>query len=202
MNTDRTIRFCSYCGSALVMKVPDGDDCSRPWCEPCQEAHYRNPTILVAAFLHCGNKLLWTRRGIDPGKGKWAFPAGFVECNESLQQATARELREETKISVAPEQLIPMSMSSVLPIDQIYVVFRYPCENELAASITPETLEWAWLDRESSPWGEMAHPHSRALVEQVYTAIESEEYFMRVGHMSSEGSCHHSYPLGVLLPEA
>jgi len=124
MNTDRAMMFCCYCGSALVMRIPDGDDCSRPWCHACQEAHYRNPTILVAVFLHCANKLLWTRRGIDPGKGKWAFPAGFVECNESLQQAAARELREETKISVAPEQLIPMSISSVLPIDQIYVVFR------------------------------------------------------------------------------
>jgi ADP-ribose pyrophosphatase YjhB (NUDIX family) len=202
MNTDRIIKFCCYCGSALAMRVLDGDDCSSSWCEQCQQAHYRNPTILVAAFLHCGKKLLWTRRGIDPGKGKWAFPAGFVECNESLQHAAARELREETKISVSPEHLMPMSMSSVLPIDQIYVVFRYPCERELAASITPETSQWAWLDRQSAPWDEMAHPHSRGLVEQVYTAVETGDFFMRVGHMSAEGSYHRSYPLGDIIPRA
>jgi hypothetical protein len=48
----------------------------------------------------------------------------------------------------------------------------------------------------------MAHPHSRALVEQVYTAVESGEFFMRVGHMGVEGSCHRSYPQGDLMPPA
>lgn len=188
-------KYCCYCGKGLVEQCPENDDRPRPWCDHCQLAHYSNPTILVATFLHCGNKLLWTRRGIDPGKGKWAFPAGFVECEESLQQAAARELREETLIDVAPEQLIPMSMSSVLPIDQVYVVFRYPCEREIEACTTPETTEWAWLERAAAPWHEMAHEHSKALVEQVYTAIESQRFFMRVGHMGYDGNSHQSFSL-------
>lgn len=196
MSTQRNMQFCSYCGNALVTKIVDEDDCPRPWCEHCKVAHYQNPTILVATFLHCGNKLLWTRRGIEPGKGKWAFPAGFVECDESLQQAAVRELREETTIDLAPDKLIPMSISSVLPIDQIYVVFRCPCDTELAANTTRETLEWAWLEREAAPWDEMAHEHSRKLVEQVYTSVESGRFFMRVGHMGNDGNRHQSYPLG------
>ncbi len=195
MSPQRTLKYCSYCGQGLVMRVPEGDERERPWCNHCRIAHYRNPTILVAAFLHCGKKLLWTRRGIDPGRGKWAFPAGFVECGESLQQAAARELKEETTISLDPGQLIPMSLSSVLPIDQIYVVFRYPCTSELAASTTAETLEWAWLDREHAPWNDMAHLHSKNLVEQVYTAVENGQHFIRVGHMAADGNQHRCYPL-------
>jgi ADP-ribose pyrophosphatase YjhB (NUDIX family) len=195
MSTTQTLNYCSYCGEPLVLKAVKGDDRDRPWCESCQVAHYRNPTILVASFLHCGNKLLWTRRGIEPGKGKWAFPAGFVECGESLQQAAARELKEETTIDLDPNQLIPMSISSVLPIDQIYVVFRYPCGSELQACTTPETLEWAWLDKEHAPWDAMAHIHSRNLVEQVYAAVESQQHFIRVGHMANDGNLHHCYPL-------
>jgi ADP-ribose pyrophosphatase YjhB (NUDIX family) len=195
MSLQDTPQYCCYCGQGLVIKAVEGDDRNRPWCEQCQIAHYQNPTILVAAFLYCQDKLLWTRRGIDPGKNKWAFPAGFVECGESLQQAAARELFEETTIKVKPEQLIPMSISSVLPIDQIYVVFRCPCDTELQARTTPETLEWAWLDRAHAPWHEMAHTHSKALVEQVYTAVESQQHFIRVGHMAEDGNRHHSYPL-------
>tara|TARA_R110002110_G_scaffold406421_1_gene626553 strand:+ start:402776 stop:403369 length:594 start_codon:yes stop_codon:yes gene_type:complete len=195
MSPHQALNFCCYCGQRLVTRAVEGDDRERPWCEQCQIAHYSNPTILVASFLHCGNKLLWTRRGIQPAKGKWAFPAGFVECGESLQQAAARELLEETAIDLDPHQLIPMSLSSVLPIDQIYVVFRYRCDNEIPASITPETLQWAWLDREHAPWDNMAHMHSRNLVEQVYTAIENQRFFMRVGHMAEDGNLHQRYPM-------
>lgn len=195
MSQSNTLNFCSHCGGALTQKRPENDERVRPWCNNCQLAHYQNPTILVASFLHCGNKLLWTRRGIEPGKGLWAFPAGFAECGESLQQAAARELCEETTIDLAPEQLIPMSISSVLPIDQVYVVFRHACSSEIAAQTTPETLEWAWLDRDSAPWDEMAHQHSRSLVEQVYQAIESQQFFIRVGYMGQDGNSHQSYPL-------
>lgn len=195
MSNPKAPRYCCYCGGELAEKCPTDDDRPRPWCEHCKIAHYQNPTILVATFLHHGSKLLWTRRGIDPGKGLWAFPAGFAETGESLQQAAARELREETLIEVAPEQLIPMSISSVLPIDQVYVVFRYPCDRELEASLTPETLEWAWLERDAAPWDDMAHRHSRTLVEQVYSAVESGQFFMRVGHMGVDGNQHQSYPL-------
>ena len=74
MSPQQPLKYCSYCGHELVSRIPEGDERERPWCERCQVAHYRNPTILVASFLHCGNKLLWTRRGIDPGKGKWSLP--------------------------------------------------------------------------------------------------------------------------------
>ena len=195
MSPQKTLRFCSYCGQGLITRVPEGDERERPWCEQCGVAHYQNPTILVAAFLHCGDKLLWTQRGIEPGKGKWAFPAGFVECDESLQQAAARELMEETAIEVEADKLIPMSLSSVLPIDQIYVVFRYPCASEIPASKTPETLDWAWLRRDEAPWEQMAHIHSKRLVEQVYTAVETGQFFMRVGHMGSSGNHHQCYAL-------
>lgn len=190
-----SLQYCSYCGSKLTLKTPPDDDRPRPWCEHCKIAHYRNPTILVASFLHHADRLLWTRRGIEPQKGLWAFPAGFVECGESLQHAAARELREETTIDIEPEQLIPMSISSVTAIDQVYVVFRHPCDHEIPAKITKETQQWAWLDRQSAPWENMAHQYSRALVEQVYTAIEKQEFFMRVGCMEGERNTHQSYPL-------
>ncbi len=191
-----TVKFCSYCGDALQVRDTGEDTAAVLWCSRCQCAHYHNPTILVAAFLHCQDKLLWARRGIAPGAGKWAFPAGYAECGESLQQAAARELFEETRIVVRPEQLVPMSISSIIAIDQIYVVFRCPCATEIAARTTRETLEWAWLRRDQAPWTDMAHEQSRPLVEQVYDALESQRFFMRVGQMDADGNHHQSYLLG------
>jgi ADP-ribose pyrophosphatase YjhB (NUDIX family) len=195
MNTARSVLFCSYCATRLRSKVLPGDTTARPWCPQCESAHYENPTILVAVFLYTGKKLFWTRRGIEPFAGKWAVPAGYVECGESLQQAAARELFEETRVRVEPDSLVPMSISSVLPIDQVYMVFRGEVSSELEAQNTTETLEWGWFSRAQAPWNQMAHPESRPLVEQVYDAVESGDFFMRVGRMGADGSHHRVYQL-------
>jgi ADP-ribose pyrophosphatase YjhB (NUDIX family) len=195
MNKRCDLNYCSSCGAELESRVPPGDTEQRAWCARCEIAHYKNPTILVAAFLHCGNKLFWTQRGIAPFKGLWAFPAGFMECGESIQQAAARELFEETRLRIDPARLIPMSISSVLPIDQVYMVFRCACDTELVAETTEESLDWGWFQRSEAPWDKMAHPGSTALVEQVYEAIESGQFFMRVGQMAEDGNRHQSYLL-------
>ena len=195
MNQDIHPKYCNRCGNAVVRKRIRGEVQPRAWCQTCEIYHYQNPTILVAVFLHYDDKLLWAQRGISPGKGKWAFPAGFAECGESLQQAAARELFEETKIGLTAEQLIPMSISSILAIDQIYMVFRFECDNEITASKTEETLDWGWFTRADAPWGLMAHQETKSLVEQVYSAVEQQKYFMRVGAITAEGNKHQSYGL-------
>lgn len=200
-NTDQKLvqKYCCYCGERLLAREGSDTGDAHVWCSKCQVIHYQNPAILVATFLYCNEKLLWAKRGIEPYKGKWAFPAGYAECGESLQQAAARELFEETRIKVAPEQLIPMSISSIVAIDQIYVVFRCPCASELVAEVTEETLDWAWRSRDEAPWDEMAHKQSRPLVEQVYSALETQKYFMRVGLMGWHENRHQSYSMGSMI---
>jgi len=126
MSSQRVAEYCCYCGHTLELKQIPGDEHPRDWCRQCKITHYQNPTIMVAAFLYCQDKLLWTQRGIEPFRGKWAFPAGYVECGESLQHAAARELLEETRIRVNPDMLIPMSINSVLPVIRFIWFFVCP----------------------------------------------------------------------------
>jgi ADP-ribose pyrophosphatase YjhB (NUDIX family) len=53
----------------------------------------------------CGRGVLTIRRGIDPGRGKLALPGGYINFGESWQEAGARELREETGVTIDPEEL-------------------------------------------------------------------------------------------------
>ncbi len=189
------MKYCFDCGSRLSLEIPSGDDRLRWVCQACSWIHYDNPRVLVAAFLYHNKKLLWTRRGTQPNKGLWAFPAGFLEMGETLQQAAARELFEETHIVKSPKEMIPMSLGSVVNIDQVYVVFRSPCQQERMVELTPETEGWGWYDEREAPWHEMAHPETEAQVRQVYHWVQAGRFGMRVGEVTSEGGDYSVFPM-------
>lgn len=64
---------------------------------------YPRPAVAVDIVLFCrvGSEVevLLIKRARDPFKGRWAFPGGFVDVDESLEDAAARELIEETGLS-------------------------------------------------------------------------------------------------------
>ncbi len=70
-------------------------------------------TSSVAVFLERGKKILAIRRKHNPDAGKWALPGGFLNCQlETLEQCGAREVGEETKVPVSPEELILVDVRS------------------------------------------------------------------------------------------
>ena len=172
----------------MVSGIPPGDTFTRWICQGCGWVHYQNPRVIVAACLHHGQKLLWTQRGTEPYRGKWGFPHGFLENGETLQQAASRELREETLIERAPEDMIPMSLASVLIMDQVYIAFRCDCEEEITGNLTPETLDWRWCAEHEAPWSDMAHPQVEPQVRQVYGWLKAGRFQMRVGEVTHAGS--------------
>ena len=58
--------------------------------------------VVVTAFVACGDKLLWVKRALEPQRGLWAIPGGFLEAGETLAQGAARELREEAGVVLPP----------------------------------------------------------------------------------------------------
>jgi ADP-ribose pyrophosphatase len=63
---------------------------------------YFGPVAAVGGLIvNDDNELLMVRRARDPGKGKWGLPGGFVDRDETIEQALAREVLEETNLVVA-----------------------------------------------------------------------------------------------------
>ncbi len=98
---------CSYCGQAFV---PDS-----AWpraCPKCGNLSYLNPIPVTVVLLPVHDSVVLVRRGVEPGKGKLALPGGYVDLGETWQAAGARELKEETGIVIAADELTTFEVQS------------------------------------------------------------------------------------------
>jgi ADP-ribose pyrophosphatase YjhB (NUDIX family) len=90
-------RFCYYCGEQLIEK--SFQERMHKYCQTCDRIHYENPLPAVAALVvNHDNQLLLVKRSVEPAKGEWCLPGGFIETDESIEEAALRELEEETGI--------------------------------------------------------------------------------------------------------
>jgi 8-oxo-dGTP diphosphatase len=94
----RAYRYCPMCGTALEEIQRTGE--LRPVCPNCDYTVYYDPKVAVVMFVKHGDRVLLIRRGVDPQKGKWALPAGFVNAGEAPDAAALREIEEETGITL------------------------------------------------------------------------------------------------------
>ncbi|HDQ25409.1 MAG TPA: NUDIX hydrolase [bacterium] len=90
----KNFRFCPFCGGALEKKREGAF--KRLFCARCKEAFYNNPVPAVAVAVLKEGRVLMVKRKINPCRGMWCLPGGFIEGNESIESAAKRELFEET----------------------------------------------------------------------------------------------------------
>ncbi|MBC7003670.1 NUDIX domain-containing protein [Photobacterium sp. BZF1] len=83
--------YCPSCGQASLTR----SDAKAFRCEHCQFTYFHNTASAVLAVICCGDEVLVAERGRNPSKGMLDFPGGFVDYDESLEQALYRELQEE-----------------------------------------------------------------------------------------------------------
>ncbi|MCH7910632.1 MAG: NUDIX domain-containing protein, partial [Candidatus Hydrogenedentes bacterium] len=103
--------FCPICGLETI-QADDGQGI-RPHCPPCDRFYYSNPTPAACCFLTNENKeLLLVQRSIEPRKGLWTLPGGFVEVDETTEEAALRELEEETGLTGAGTRLLGVATRS------------------------------------------------------------------------------------------
>jgi len=100
--------YCAICGGKLIV-CHDGQG-DRPHCSVCRRFYYRNPVPAACCFVRRNaDELLFARRAVEPCRGKWTLPGGFVELGETTEEAALRELHEETNLRASQVQLIGVS---------------------------------------------------------------------------------------------
>lgn len=135
--------------------IPAGDDRPRSVCGECGFVAYVNPKVVVGSIVVEAGRVLLCKRAIEPRRGFWTLPAGFLEEGETVEAGAAREAREEACAAIAIEGLL--AVYSVPRISQVQLMFRA----SMAApgiAVGPESLEVAWVAWDDIPWSELAFP--------------------------------------------
>lgn len=147
------MNFCSACGARVDLRIPEGDSLPRHVCNACGTIHYENPKIIVGCIPEWEDRILLCRRAIEPRRGLWTVPAGFMENGETTAQGAARETLEEANARV--EILGLYALFNIPHISQVYLLFRARLL-DLDFHAGAETLETRLFDERDIPWDEIA----------------------------------------------
>ncbi|HEX2019417.1 MAG TPA: NUDIX hydrolase [Aurantimonas sp.] len=178
---------------AFSLRTRHGDDLPRKICDNCGFVAYENPKIVVGSVVRHEGRILLCRRAIEPRRGFWTIPAGYLELNETPEEGARREAREEAQAMLAIERLL--AVYSVPRISQVQLIYRASLATpDFAAG--PESLEVRLFDRAEIPRAELAFP-------SVHWALDHDRAAEAAGVTlpfgNPEGACGNMMPDGRIL---
>jgi len=143
-------KICPRCGAELVLEP------GRAHCRSCDSHYYANSAPAVEGLLERDGKVLLSKRGIDPRRGFWDLPGGFLEEGEPPLAGLAREFLEETGLDVRVRDWLGTHLE---PYDHYYVLgmtWVVEADGEPVAADDAEELRFFAPDELPA---EMAFPH-------------------------------------------
>lgn len=145
----------------FVRRIPDGDNRERLICPDCGHIAYDNPKIVVGSVVATGGGILMCRRAIEPRRGFWTLPAGYLEHGETLEEGAMREAWEEAQARIELDGIL--GVFNVSRIGQVHIMFRgqFADAAEPRFAAGPESLDVALFPWDDIPWEEVAFPSVR-----------------------------------------
>ena len=177
----RGIRHCKACGAPTCYRVPADDSRERAVCADCGTVHYENPLIVVGTLPVWDGQVLLCRRAIEPRRGFWTLPAGFMELGETTEQGAMRETLEEAGARVALQGLF--SMLNVVRVGQLHLFYRASLLDVDFRAGT-ESLEVALFPESTIPWEDLAFRTVRETLEHYFSDRRTGQYGVHCGDVA------------------
>lgn len=119
--TQATPTFCRCCGHLMGAGQVGGR--TRLMCPDCGFVLYQNPVPGAGVLVETEGGVVLIRRGHEPHKGRWALPSGFIEADESTEEAAIRECKEETGLDVELVELFGVDSFPEGPVQSGIIIF-------------------------------------------------------------------------------
>ena len=181
MFAPRRIKHCRVCGTTVAYVVPVDDNRERAVCGACGEIHYENPINVVGTVPVWGEQVLLCRRNIEPRKGLWTLPAGFLELGESTADGARRETDEEAGARIELQELF--TILNVVRAGQLHLFYRARMlDTHLDPG--PETIEARLFHEHEVPWDEIAFRTVRQTLEHFFADRRSGRFAVHAGDIA------------------
>jgi len=175
--------YCPYCQHFLISKFVDNRE--RLFCPECNTPIYENPIPATAAvIMNKNDEILLVKRKVEPKKGTWCLPGGYVELDEKPEKSCLRELKEETNLEGEIEKLVGVYLSEN-PIYKSVLVIGYSMKNingEIKAGDDSEKV--AYFSTQNLP--DIAFESHRSLIEEIIA--EKKDPFAKRSHSKNFSS--------------
>jgi ADP-ribose pyrophosphatase YjhB (NUDIX family) len=145
-------------GTNFEHRLPAGDSHSRLICRDCGFIQYENPKVVVGAVCAWEERILLCRRAIEPRKGYWALPAGYLELNEATLEGARREAWEEARATIEISRLL--AVYNIPRLSQVQLIYAARLVSADMA-LGPESIEVGLFDWQDIPWQDTAFPSVR-----------------------------------------
>lgn len=153
MYHDYEFRFCPVCGGKLKKELIKQGEPERLICSECSFIFYLDPKVVACTIFEMDGKIPLLQRAIEPQKGKWVIPGGYVDRGERVEDAAIRETYEECGIKIRIKDLLGVYSYP----GRIVVVIVYTGEAVSGSFITgDECMDSKLITPEAIPWNELA----------------------------------------------
>jgi 8-oxo-dGTP diphosphatase len=155
------VNYCQVCGHEMIDRQAHGK--IRRVCPACGFVYFDDPKVAVAVFIERDSRVLLVRRAMNPERGKWALPAGYVDYGEDPREAAKREVREETGLEIESTRLVSVEGSPGTFGASIVIVYAASVANG-AARPQDDAEAVLWLSA-SDPLPELAFDSTRMMLD-------------------------------------
>ncbi len=145
----------------------------RDVCSVCGNIHYVNPKIVVGSVCSWDGRILLCRRAIEPRRGFWTIPAGYLEEHETPIEGARREAREEACAEIDIDALL--AVYSVSRISQVQLIYRATLATpEFSPGIESlETELVAWRQSRGTTWPSPASTGRSIIIAPLQVGLSS-----------------------------
>jgi NAD+ diphosphatase len=168
----RAIINCPQCKSSDL----DFDSIKKYTCNACGWVYYQNSAAAVAGILEYKGKILAVVRNREPGKGLLDFPGGFVDPDESAEQALIREISEELNIKIESLEYLCTAPNKYqykgIEYDTCDIFFIVKLSSDILMLEPSEIAGYKWLKPEELNPTDFAFRSMRAAIELYTNSIK------------------------------